>query len=71
MVLEQEAKPSLCADCGAPFVCGAVAGLPTCWCMEIPTGWFEADAGASCYCPACLDKRISARRADQQASAPA
>jgi len=59
MSVEQEAKNSVCAGCGAAFDCGAVAGLQTCWCMEKPAGLLAMEAGSSCYCPACLDKRIS------------
>ncbi len=59
MVVKQEAKNSVCAGCGTRFVCGAVAGMRVCWCMEKPTGFFVGEAGASCYCPMCLDKRIS------------
>ncbi|KFB68353.1 cysteine-rich CWC family protein [Candidatus Accumulibacter vicinus] len=55
-----------CTDCGTAFVCGAVAGLPSCWCMKKPTLSLEASAAAAgCYCPACLEQRLSA-----QASAP-
>ncbi|MFZ4535077.1 cysteine-rich CWC family protein [Propionivibrio sp.] len=59
MALEEKVTPSVCAGCGASFVCGAVAGLATCWCMEKPAVYFAAEAGGSCYCPACLDKRVS------------
>lgn len=59
MAVEQEKSNSVCAGCGASFACGAVAGLTTCWCMEKPTGLFAAEAGSSCYCPVCLDKRVS------------
>ncbi|MBL0208982.1 MAG: cysteine-rich CWC family protein [Propionivibrio sp.] len=65
MTVDQDAKPTLCASCGTSLVCGAVAGLPSCWCMERPSGLFEAVAGGSCFCPACLDRRIS-----QQSSRP-
>jgi hypothetical protein len=59
MAVEREAGASVCAGCGVRFVCGAAAGLPTCWCMERPRAAFAPDAAALCYCPACLDKRIS------------
>ena len=59
MNLEQEPTNSVCAGCGTSFECGAVAGLTTCWCMEKPMGLFEVEPGGSCYCPACLEKRIS------------
>ena len=55
-----EKKPSTCPRCGTNFVCGAEAGLQTCWCMEKPTGLFEPEADARCYCPTCLSMRISA-----------
>ena len=66
MQMEQQAlgavdkAASRCADCGAPFVCGAAAGLSTCWCMDKPAGLLEPIAGAGCYCAACLDQRIAA-----------
>jgi hypothetical protein len=53
--------PNRCAGCGAPFFCGAAAGLSTCWCMEKPAGLFEPVAGQGCYCKTCLDARIAAR----------
>ena len=59
LATNQEAESTVCHACGAPFVCGAMAGLQTCWCMEKPTGLLVVEAGASCYCPACLEKRIS------------
>ena len=59
MVVDQDLKFSVCAGCGAPFACGAVNGQQTCWCMEKPTGLFEPLAGGLCYCPECLDKRVS------------
>ena len=57
MVIDESIN-SECADCGAPFVCGAVAGSHSCWCMGKPVRLLEVDAEASCYCPACLEKRI-------------
>lgn len=56
-----EGKMVACPNCGTRFVCGAEAGLQTCWCMEKPTGAFDSDAGGHCFCPACLDKRLSER----------
>ena len=38
LATNQEAESTVCHACGAPFVCGAMAGLQTCWCMEKPTG---------------------------------
>ena len=59
MANDEETKPSICPGCGASFVCGALAGLQVCWCMEKPSGLFTMEAGGSCYCPDCLDRRIS------------
>lgn len=59
MANDEETKPSTCPGCGASFVCGAAAGLQVCWCMEKPSGLFAMEEGGSCYCPACLDRRIS------------
>ncbi|MBL8398380.1 MAG: cysteine-rich CWC family protein [Candidatus Accumulibacter sp.] len=54
---------SQCAGCGAPFICGAVAGLSTCWCMAQPTvAATDLDANLGCYCPACLQRRLSATK---------
>lgn len=49
---------SSCPACGVRFVCGAVAGLESCWCMEKPSGTFVPEAGAHCYCPTCLAERV-------------
>jgi hypothetical protein len=62
---EPEIKSSLCVACGQPFVCGAVAGLATCWCMEKPSGLFAPEAGARCYCPQCLEQRIVSAQSAQ------
>lgn len=52
-------KRSVCPACGQCFDCGAVNRAARCWCMEQPSGLFAPVAGTGCYCPACLDKRIS------------
>jgi hypothetical protein len=52
-------KRSICSACGQQFNCGAMSGAARCWCMERPSGLFAPVAGAGCYCPACLEKRIS------------
>jgi hypothetical protein len=50
----------ICSRCGATFVCGAVAGLAACWCREKPKlSCGPPDLGASCYCPACLEQRLT------------
>ncbi|MEO8410412.1 MAG: cysteine-rich CWC family protein [Propionivibrio sp.] len=67
--VKQNNQLSACAGCGAPFLCGAQAGLATCWCMEKPTGLLEPVAGAGCYCPACLDARINAAQPAGSAAA--
>ena len=54
-----EAKAVACPGCGALFICGAELGLANCWCMDKPIGLFEPELGACCYCPECLDKRVS------------
>ena len=59
MAADQAPEPSVCAGCGESFVCGVEAGFQTCWCMEKPTGLFEPDGSGRCFCPACLDRRIS------------
>ncbi len=49
-----------CSTCGAPFVCGAQAGLPACWCAQGPK--LPADvlvAGTTCLCPDCLARRLA------------
>jgi Cysteine-rich CWC len=58
---KRSASVSICPGCGQRFVCGAVNGAARCWCMEQPLGLFEPVVGESCYCPECLQKRISER----------
>ncbi|HPP46756.1 MAG TPA: cysteine-rich CWC family protein [Accumulibacter sp.] len=60
---DQTLPSSHCAACGAPFICGAAAGLPTCWCMQqatLPAD--DLDAASGCYCPQCLQRRLAALR---------
>ena len=59
MSKKQVEQTGACLVCGARFVCGADSGLAICWCMEKATGMFEPESGARCYCPECLDKRLS------------
>ncbi|MGB7543046.1 MAG: cysteine-rich CWC family protein [Burkholderiales bacterium] len=54
---------SACARCGAPFECGAAAGLERCWCAELPALTSPAPE-ASCYCPRCLGEIVGARAGD-------
>ncbi|MBP9803800.1 MAG: cysteine-rich CWC family protein [Candidatus Accumulibacter sp.] len=57
---EPENTPTtVCANCGASFVCGAVAGLSSCWCMQMPALPGVPDAAVGCSCPACLEQRVS------------
>ncbi|MBI4741187.1 MAG: cysteine-rich CWC family protein [Betaproteobacteria bacterium] len=56
---DSDDRRSICPGCGQSFTCGAVNGDARCWCMEQPSGVFEPSAGASCYCPACLNARIN------------
>ncbi|WP_291993261.1 cysteine-rich CWC family protein [Candidatus Accumulibacter sp. ACC003] len=56
---KDKAPGSVCASCGASFVCGVVAGLASCWCMEKAPTAIEPTAGGSCYCPNCLAERSS------------
>ena len=55
-----EKKNSICPQCGKEFECGAKAGLETCWCFSLPR-IVSSGEGADCLCPACLEKKISAR----------
>jgi hypothetical protein len=58
---------STCSRCGAQFSCamkdadpaaGSVAAQP-CWCTYLPAAVpLPSDAGASCWCPACLRQHI-------------
>jgi len=63
MISPSQGETSICPGCGARFVCGAEAGLQTCWCMKKPTGLFEPETGGRCFCPTCLNKRLNERSA--------
>ena len=52
-----------CARCGAPFTCGMEAGLPECWCAQMPRLLRVPEAPAGCYCAACLAQVIESARA--------
>jgi hypothetical protein len=68
-------KMSECTRCGADFSCGMVDGAQKnengeCWCAELPSinpevlaSLRNANAVASCFCPACLREalRIAAK----------
>ncbi|WP_363319302.1 cysteine-rich CWC family protein [Accumulibacter sp.] len=56
---EQTDKPC-CVGCGAPFLCGAAAGLVSCWCMDKPALGVAPESAGRCYCPVCLEKRLIA-----------
>lgn len=66
MPLDKDIKATTCPVCGSSFVCGAEAGMQTCWCMEKPMLVIDPVASEGCYCPACLDLRIS-RQASPEA----
>ncbi|HRE70478.1 MAG: cysteine-rich CWC family protein [Candidatus Accumulibacter sp.] len=53
-------QASTCPACGTSFVCGAAAGLASCWCMEKAPLSLAPEAGGSCFCPTCLTQRFSA-----------
>jgi hypothetical protein len=55
---------STCSRCGAQFSCAmkdadpAAAAQP-CWCTYLPAALpVPSDAGASCWCPACLRQHM-------------
>ncbi|MBL8376048.1 cysteine-rich CWC family protein [Accumulibacter sp.] len=50
----------MCTNCGASFVCGATAGLSSCWCMQMPPLTRVPEVAAGCFCPACLEQLLSA-----------
>jgi len=35
------------------------AGLPRCWCAELPPLKSLPEAGKGCYCPECLEKMLA------------
>ncbi len=60
-VLTGQLRPvERCAACGARFVCGYAAGLPTCWCVSQPLlPARQIVPGQHCLCPDCLRQRQS------------
>lgn len=64
---------SSCPRCGAAFRCGMVGGDSECWCVQLPhimpvpsnpSTTATGTAGASCFCPACLQKITDDRQHD-------
>ncbi|MDO8370903.1 MAG: cysteine-rich CWC family protein [Polaromonas sp.] len=63
---------SSCPRCGAAFRCGMVGGDAECWCVTLPhvmpvpssTSSSTDTSGASCFCPACLQKITDDRQQD-------
>jgi uncharacterized protein (TIGR00290 family) len=53
---------STCAQCGAPFACGAESRTLRCWCMAEPPVLLHEDQ-ATCCCPRCLTQRKTASSA--------
>lgn len=53
---------SICARCGAAFGCAMAAGAAVsgpCWCTLLPKALpVPAEAGAGCWCQACLRAHI-------------
>ena len=61
----------ICPACAQGFVCGMVAGAPTCWCFALPhnlpvpapasedVSKGDNASGANCFCPACLQQRLN------------
>ncbi|MDP1953831.1 MAG: cysteine-rich CWC family protein [Polaromonas sp.] len=55
---------SACPACGAAFRCGMVGADAQCWCVKLPhvmpvpasAPTTPSSTGASCFCPACLQK---------------
>ena len=47
---------STCAQCSAPFTCGAEIRTAHCWCMTAPPVALDQDQ-ATCICPRCLARR--------------
>jgi hypothetical protein len=37
------------------------AGLPRCWCAELPSLQVLPEAGKGCYCPDCLKRMLDAQ----------
>ncbi|WP_087048022.1 cysteine-rich CWC family protein [Caballeronia ptereochthonis] len=56
---EQAHGTRVCAQCGAPFRCGMLAGDAACWCATLPALPLDRlRPGVSCLCPACLAREI-------------
>ena len=55
-----DAPSGRCARCGTPFTCGMQAGLPECWCAQLPRLMRIPDAPTGCYCAACLGRLLEA-----------
>ncbi|WP_106755659.1 cysteine-rich CWC family protein [Massilia glaciei] len=58
---------SACSACGAQFGCAmADGGDAPCWCTALPpvVAVPGANAGAGCWCPACLRQHIESARRD-------
>ncbi|HMV03956.1 MAG TPA: cysteine-rich CWC family protein [Accumulibacter sp.] len=68
-VVSEEVLRSICSACGASFVCGAAAGLASCWCMQRPPLALAPLPGGSCYCPDCLTEKSSRENDDAARSA--
>ncbi|MCB1933105.1 MAG: cysteine-rich CWC family protein [Candidatus Accumulibacter sp.] len=65
----QQALASTCPSCGTSFVCGAAAGLASCWCMEKPPLSVAPEIGSRCYCPTCLAGEFSTPAAQSSPAA--
>ncbi len=60
-----ETDNSVCARCGAFFMCGMTEGHDHCWCADLPLLCIPLDPTIqSCYCPACLKEAIAERSAE-------
>lgn len=68
---------SICSACGTQFSCAMVDGIsdggagdtaPACWCTSLPAllPVPSAGAGASCYCPQCLQQLLQQQAFQQQ-----
>ena len=61
---------SSCPRCGTMFRCGMVAADDQCWCVKLPhimpvlssASATTGTAGASCFCPACLQQVTNERQ---------
>jgi hypothetical protein len=59
-----------CTGCGATFGCGRAPGEERCWCGSLPRVMPVPEPGASCLCPACLQKEIERRAVPQREDHP-